>query len=223
MSEAQLPPHWKAEQLGQYIFLQTGKRMKGGGLNEGEVLSIGGEHICGDGNLILDKPKYINEEFYNNLSQGKIQRHDVLLVKDGATTGKLAFISKLYEDKMAINEHVFILRSQDSAILLNDFLFFFLFSDNGQQQIRKNFHGLIGGIKRSDVHSILIHFPPLLEQRSIARALRAVQEARETRRREAALERERKAAFMDYLFTHGTHNEPRQQTEIGEIPQSSKK
>jgi len=58
------------------------------------------------------------------------------------------------------------------------------------------------------------------EQIAIVWVLRAVQEAREARRREAALERERKAALMDFLFTHGTHGEPRQQTEIGEVPQN---
>src|SRR5262249_5317929 len=43
---------------------------------------------------------------------------------------------------------------------------------------------------------------------------------KETRQRELTLERERKAALMDYLFTHGTRGEARKQTEIGEIPES---
>jgi type I restriction enzyme S subunit len=34
------------------------------------------------------------------------------------------------------------------------------------------------------------------------------------------LEHERKAALVQYLFTYGTRNEPRRQTEIGEIPES---
>jgi type I restriction enzyme S subunit len=78
----------------------------------------------------------------------------------------------------------------------------------------------IKGIARLDLHALPLSIPPLTEQQAIVQALQAVQEAREARRREAALERERKAALMDYLFTHGTHDEPRQQTEIGEIPQS---
>ena len=78
----------------------------------------------------------------------------------------------------------------------------------------------IKGIARLDLHALPLWIPPLKEQQAITRALRAVQEAREARRREAALERERKAALMDYLFTHGTHGEPRQQTDVGEIPQS---
>ena len=62
--------------------------------------------------------------------------------------------------------------------------------------------------------------PPLPEQRAIAYILQTIQEAKFTRQREIALERERKAALMDYLFSHGTKGEPRKQTEIGEIPES---
>ena len=62
--------------------------------------------------------------------------------------------------------------------------------------------------------------PPLPEQRAIAHALQTIQEAKFTRQREIALERERKAALMDYLFSHSTKGEPRKQTEIGEIPES---
>ena len=62
--------------------------------------------------------------------------------------------------------------------------------------------------------------PPLPEQRAIAYVLETIQEAKFTRQREIALERERKAALMEYLFSHGTKGEPRKQTEIGEIPES---
>ena len=58
------------------------------------------------------------------------------------------------------------------------------------------------------------------EQRAIATTLRTIQTAKEARQKELALERERKAALMDYLFTHGTRNEPCKQTELGEIPES---
>ena len=62
--------------------------------------------------------------------------------------------------------------------------------------------------------------PPLPEQLAIAHVLQTIQDAKFTRQREIALERERKAALMEYLFSHGTKDEPRKQTEIGEIPES---
>ena len=61
--------------------------------------------------------------------------------------------------------------------------------------------------------------PPLPEQRAIAHILQTIQEAKFTRQREIELEQERKAALMDFLFSHGTKDEPRKQTEIGEIPE----
>ena len=62
--------------------------------------------------------------------------------------------------------------------------------------------------------------PPLPEQHAIANVLQTIQKAMFARQKEIELERERKAALMDYLFSHGTKNEPRKQTEIGEIPES---
>lgn len=75
-------------------------------------------------------------------------------------------------------------------------------------------------ITQSILHNFYIALPPLEEQRAIATTLRTIQTAKEARQKELALERERKAALMDYLFTHGTRNEPRKQTELGEIPES---
>jgi len=95
------------------------------------------------------------------------------------------------------------------------------------QAVQQFFNGrkrgtTIKGVSRSDLQSLVINLPPLPEQRAIARALRAVQAAREARLREIALERERKAALMEHLFTHGTRGEPTKMTEIGEMPEGWK-
>jgi type I restriction enzyme, S subunit len=52
--------------------------------------------------------------------------------------------------------------------------------------------------------------------------VKKVQSAIQARRDELKLERERKAALMEYLFTHGTRGETTKQTGIGEIPESWK-
>ena len=65
-----------------------------------------------------------------------------------------------------------------------------------------------------------IPLPNPIEQAAVVRALDAVQRAKKVRQRELSLERERKAALMDYLFTHGTRGEPKKQSEIGEVPES---
>ena len=75
-------------------------------------------------------------------------------------------------------------------------------------------------VKKSSFAKFPIPLPPLPEQRTIAHVLQTIQEAKAARQRELALERERKAALMDYLFSYGTKGEPHKQTEIGEIPES---
>jgi len=77
-------------------------------------------------------------------------------------------------------------------------------------------------LQRDVLENYVLPVPPVTGQRAIARALDAVQKAKEARQRELALERERKAALMEHLFTYGTRGEATKQTEIGIIPESWK-
>lgn len=76
----------------------------------------------------------------------------------------------------------------------------------------------IPSLKRGDLQEIALLLPPLEEQEAIAHALQGVQAAIQARRRELDLERERKAALLDHLFTYGTRGEATKETEIGEMP-----
>ncbi|MEM3908039.1 MAG: restriction endonuclease subunit S, partial [Nitrososphaerota archaeon] len=194
-----IPKDWEVARLtNDLIEVETGKRAKGGALSSGNVASIGGEHIDDQGNILWDDMKFIPDEFYSSLKQGKVELGDILLVKDGATTGKVAMIRELKYRKVAVNEHVFIIRSKTK--LANDFLFYFLFSKFGQIQIRTRFHGLIGGIIREDLDTILMPLPPLLEQRKIAEVLSTVDEAiRRTDEVIAKTERLKKGLMQELL------------------------
>ena len=88
------------------------------------------------------------------------------------------------------------------------------------RQIRQSKGGRLKGVNIPILQNLKIPFPPLPEQRAIAHILQTIQEAKAARQRELALERERKAALMDHLFSYGTKGEPRKQTKIGEIPES---
>lgn len=111
-----------------------------------------------------------------------------------------------------------IISVKPGPLLDRDFLMFYLptidFADHQDRAVKGN------TLNKSKIDELPVPLPPLPEQRAIARALRAVQEAREARQRELELERERKAALMEHLFTHGTRGEARKQTEIGEMPES---
>ncbi len=148
--------------------IQSGNREKGGALASG-VPSLGAEHINNDGgfNLQPEKLKYIGEKFYCNLKRGKIQIGDVLLVKDGATTGKTGYVTSSFPfEKAAVNEHVFLLRSKPG--MTNLFLFYYLRSKVGKERVLGKFHGAtIGGITK-DFALIEIPLPPLELQERFA-------------------------------------------------------
>jgi type I restriction enzyme, S subunit len=80
----------------------------------------------------------------------------------------------------------------------------------------------IKGVSRFDLASTQLWLPSLEAQQSVVATLDSLKECIAARRRELALERERKAALMHHLFTHGTRGEPTKQTEIGEMPESWK-
>ena len=98
--------------------------------------------------------------------------------------------------------------------------YYFLSSRGKEDLIARSKTTTMTTINQKTLAESEIVVPPIPEQRAIARALRAVQEAREARLKELQLERERKATLMQHLFTHGTRGEARKQTEIGEMPES---
>ena len=102
------------------------------------------------------------------------------------------------------------------------FLYYYLLKKDVRASLASKMVGTTGRqrLNKDTIAHTEIPFLDLVEQESIVQALRTVQIAKETRQKELILERERKAALMDHLFTHGTRNEPRKQTEIGEIPES---
>ena len=101
----------------------------------------------------------------------------------------------------------------------NRFLFYLLLH-NKKEIEAKGYGSTFRSINKTTINDFQIALPPLPEQRAIAHVLQTIQEAKAARQRELALERERKAALMDYLFSYGTKAEPRKQTKIGEIPES---
>jgi type I restriction enzyme S subunit len=198
-----LPNSWKMKKLSELCFIETGKRTKGGAKSKG-IPSIGGAQINNSGNIKWDNMVYIPESFYIKLKQGKLQKNDVLIVKDGATTGKTAIIREMKEKEAAINEHVFLLKPKDNNILDNYFLFAQLYSNLGQKQVKKAFHGACqGGINKTNISNFILLQPNISEQKKISYVLLAIQELKEKTQNVINSLEDFKKSVMKHLFTFG--------------------
>jgi len=165
---------WERKRLCETLEkIESGSRPKGGvfEIKDG-IPSIGAEHLNSFGRFNFDNLRFVPEEFYKSMTRGKIQKSDVLVVKDGATTGKVSFVRNDFPyPYAAINEHVFRLRGKE--FLNQEFLFWFLYSPLGQKQIWREFHGAAqGGINQQFVNEVQIPLPSLEVQHSIVSDLR---------------------------------------------------
>ena len=165
----QIPLHWNIFKL-KYLInsLESGKRKDFE--SEDYAFSLGGEHINWNGTLNLKNKRYISKNFYNSMNKGKIQENDTLLVKDGATIGKTAFVDKLTQ-KMAVNEHVFIIRNNHQ--LIPKLLYYLIASNLGFTQIKLTETGSAqGGISQDILDKVNFAIPnSLQEQQQIANYL----------------------------------------------------
>lgn len=170
-----LPATWRWTRLSDVLTnIDNGSRPRGGvtGISSG-ILSIGAEHISEHGGLNLTNPRYIPEEFFSGMSKGILRPGDILLVKDGATTGRVAFIESVADPGYAVNEHVFILRV-DHSVTCALYIFYALFSPVGQRAILNSFHGAAqGGITQDFAKSVWIPIPTTLpEQERVAKKIK---------------------------------------------------
>ncbi|WP_109486250.1 restriction endonuclease subunit S [Occallatibacter savannae] len=111
-----------------------------------------------------------------------------------------------------------VLRANKQRLNPN-YLYCYLLSEEVRQKVEALQTGATyPAINDGDLFRLAIPLPSLTEQSAIAHVLQTVQKAKDTRQHELDLERERKSALMEHLFTHGTQSEATKASEIGEIP-----
>jgi type I restriction enzyme, S subunit len=203
-----MPSHWEVKRLDEIIF-ESKNRNNDLHFNRMNVLAVNNQQglIPSDRNLGDDFSRY------------KIVEKDCFAYNPmRLNVGSIGLWEKAERSIVSPDYIVFKCKQRD---ILPKFLDFFRMTEAWNAQIKQSGQGSVR--IRYYFHHIakfVIPLPPLSEQRAIARALRAVQGAREARLREVALERERKAALMEHLFTHGTRGEATKTTEIWEMPES---
>ena len=208
MSEMDLPKHWKNVQLNEIASLRR-ENIKPTDFPQFNYVGL--EHIdSGESQLNrwgdASEVKSAKSHFYpNDVLYGKLRSY-----LDKAVIAEMEGICSTDILVVTANSHT-IPRFLVYLLHTHSFISHATATSTGVNHPRTSWNSL---------GKFIFAFPPLPEQRAIASVLGAVQEAKFARQKEIALERERKAALMDYLFSQGTKGEPHKQTEIGEIPQS---
>ena len=216
MNNRNLPGHWKIRRLGEVTDIFKGGTPKRSVEKyfQGDIPWAIPTDITALGSALYidDTDTHISEEALGK-SAARLLPTGTVLLTSRATIGETA-ISTV---PMATNQGFANFLCKE--MLLNIYLAYYL------RYIKQRLKDLATGstfkeITKGTLLNVEISLPPRPEQRAIASVLGAIQEAKFARQKEIALERERKAALMNYLFSHGTKDEPRKQTEIGEIPES---
>lgn len=190
MTASQLPPNWKLMALGDFADVKYGKARPKDSGNI-PVIGSGGE--------------------YGRTSKPLIDYPTIVIGRKG--TAGLAWLQK---HPCYPSDTTFYLQWKDNQIEYQYLYYHLQNTPLSGEHARTTLPSLL----KPDLERYSLIVPPLHEQRAISRVLQTVQQACEARLRELELERERKAALMEHLFTHGTRGEPTKQTAIGEMPES---
>lgn len=148
-------------ELKEVCTIESGSRQKGGAVSEG-IYSIGGEQIDKESSIRFDKMKYITKEHFDKMKRGVLKSGNILMVKDGATTGKIGYWK--YDYEAAINDHVYIFRPNENTE--SKFIFRILQTDKFQSLLQPYIKGKIGGVSL-EIQNIKIPLPPLSVQQRI--------------------------------------------------------
>jgi len=202
----EVPGNWVWVRL-NYILskLESGKRPRGGvnGIKKG-IPSLGGEHLNYNGGFNFENMKYVPFDFADKMAKGIIKNKDVLIVKDGATTGKTAYVKNDFPyNKAVINEHIFLCRT--SSKIESKILFYYLLSSVGQSLLLVNKKGSAqGGINRAFANNTYVPIMPLKEQQRIVDKIESlfskIDTARELIEETREKFQDRKAAILARAF-----------------------
>tara|TARA_Y100000590_G_C15707277_1_gene1009088 strand:- start:62 stop:2548 length:2487 start_codon:yes stop_codon:yes gene_type:complete len=133
----------------------------------GEFPSITVSNITREGNINFNDVNFVPKSFFNkfNESKGNLLEGDLLIAKDGATTGKTAIVKKEHTESI-FSEHVFRLRLKDDIMPL--YIHAFLNSTLGRLQMETVISGgAQGGITQGFSKDIFI--PIIKNQKGVVK------------------------------------------------------
>lgn len=157
-----IPKGWKYLKLSEFGYeVESGNRPAGGiddSLEDG-IPSLGAESIDKLGYFDYSNVKLVPREFYDKMKRGHGKDNDILLYKDGAYIGKVTLFRNDFPFKeYAVNEHVFLLRSNNEDY--QNYLYFTLNMPQYFTQMQNlNRNAAQPGLARGDLDRIKILVP----------------------------------------------------------------
>lgn len=170
----QIPAHWNTITKLKHIASLKG-RQGWQGLKADEYIDEGpyvvsSAHFEGL-DINWDKCPHVSRERYEMDSHIQLNIADILLMKDGAKMGKMAYISNL-PDLACLNSHLLLIRSlktQDEFFFESKYMLYFMLSEKFQDYVQVKGTGTtFMGISQESIGNFPIALPSLYEQIQIA-------------------------------------------------------
>lgn len=173
----EVPEHWSQPKKLREISSLKG-RLGWQGLKADEYRDEGPYVVSSahfdDHKIQWDKCPRVSDERYRLDDNIQLAEGDILLMKDGAAMGKLAFVGPL-PGPACLNSHLLLFRpieSEDENSYWPKFLFYFMQTEYFQEYIKVNGTGVTFlGISQASIGSYEIELPDQFEQREIANFL----------------------------------------------------
>jgi type I restriction enzyme S subunit len=153
-----------------------------------------------NGYMILDDVPYVSDVVHKEIySRCDVQFNDILLTKDGASTGNVC-LNEL-DEEFSLLSSVAMIRC-DSKGAINEYVYQYICSPYGQYEIRSTIAGqAITRITLEKLRGYKFSFPSLPEQQKIASFLSAVDEKLQQLTKKKALLEHYKKGVMQQLFS----------------------
>ena len=170
---SEVPEHW--EKLSRIKYISSLKGRQGWqGLKADEYIDEGPYVVSSahftNHQIQWDICPHVSSARYERDSNIQLAEGDLLLMKDGAAMGKLAYVDKL-PDKTCLNSHLLLFRPVKGSEQLAynpRFMYYFMQTDFFQEHIRIYGTGVTFlGISQQAIGNYRLVFPSLVEQKKI--------------------------------------------------------
>jgi restriction endonuclease S subunit len=222
------PEHWEVKPL-KYIASLKG-RLGWQGLRSDEYTDDGpflvtSEHFSND-KIEWHRCYHVSPDRYDLAPEIQLKSGDLLMMKDGAAMGKLAFLDEL-PGPACLNSHLLLFRPQNGRFE-NRFLYYVLGGPGfNSYMVQRRTGTTFFGISQESIGSFSFAIPPISEQNSILAFLRdeasKIDALVEEQRRLIELLKEKRQAAISRAVTKGLNSDTPMKDSgvewLGEVPE----